>query len=336
MCCVRKVDDPRKTNNGTVDDFVEILVIAMAAVLSDCETAEDIAYWAYKKETWRRQFLPLKNGFPSERTFLRLFRALDPKQFEGAFRRSVAEVVGTLNGGVAAVDGKKRRASGRSSETAIPELLKALHIKDLLITIYAMGCPKIARQITDQGSDYSLALKGNQPALLEAMQTDFIDQYQSPTGGRHRQVHKSRGRIVGQIASVLGAKGAVGIVDWPKCKAIRLVDSLRKVVEEESNCEQRYYISSRALTAEQLPVAVRDPWALENRLHRVLDVNVGKDASTVRKDNAPQNLSLSKKIVLNLIRLDTTDQKKTRWRLKRNAASRDDDFRVKITGPVRL
>jgi len=81
---------------------------------------------------------------------------------------------------------------------------------------------------------------------------------------------------------------------------------------------------------------VRDPWALENRLHRVLDVNVGKDASTVRKDNAPQNLSLSKKIVLNLIRLDTTDQKKTRWRLKRNAASRDDDFRVKITGPVRL
>ncbi len=61
MCCLREVDDPRKPSNGTLHDFVEILVIAMAAVLSDCDTVEDIAYWAYKKEDWLRQFLPLKN-----------------------------------------------------------------------------------------------------------------------------------------------------------------------------------------------------------------------------------------------------------------------------------
>ena len=54
-----------------------------------------------------------------------------------------------------------------------------------------------------------------------------------------------------------------------------------------------YYISSRALTAEQLAVAVRGHWGVENRLHWVLDVSFGEDASTVRKDNAPQNLSLS-------------------------------------------
>ncbi|MQM29808.1 MAG: ISAs1 family transposase, partial [Candidatus Accumulibacter phosphatis] len=43
MCCLREVDDPRKPSNGTLHDFVEILVIAMAAVLSDCDTVEDIA-----------------------------------------------------------------------------------------------------------------------------------------------------------------------------------------------------------------------------------------------------------------------------------------------------
>jgi hypothetical protein len=90
------------------------------------------------------------------------------------------------------------------------------------------------------------------------------------------------------------------------------------------------------LTAEQLAVAVRGHWAVENRLHWVLDVSFGGDASTVRKDNAPQNLSLLKKIVLNLIRLDTTDQKKTSLRLKRKAAAWDDDFRVKIMGLIRL
>jgi hypothetical protein len=118
MCCLREVDDPRKPSNGTLHDFVEILVIAMAAVLSDCDTVEDIAYWAYKKEDWLRQFLPLKNGVPSEKTFLRIFRALDPKQFEVAFRRWVAEVVGALNGGIA-VDGKTVRGSGSGGETAI-------------------------------------------------------------------------------------------------------------------------------------------------------------------------------------------------------------------------
>ncbi len=96
MCCLREVDEPRKPSNGTLHDFVEILVIATAAVFSDCETIEDIAFWGHNKQSWLREFLVLKNGVPSKKTFLRIFQALDPKQFEVAFRRWVAEVVGAL------------------------------------------------------------------------------------------------------------------------------------------------------------------------------------------------------------------------------------------------
>ncbi len=49
----------------------------------------------------------------------------------------------------------------------------------------------------------------------------------------------------------------------------------------------------------------------------------------VRKDNTPQNLSLLKKIVLNLIRIDATDSVKTSLRLKRKRAAWDDDIRMK-------
>jgi hypothetical protein len=52
----------------------------------------------------------------------------------------------------------------------------------------------------------------------------------------------------------------------------------------------------------------------------------------VRKDNAPQNLSLLKKIVLNLIRLDTTDKTKCSLRMKRKRAAWDDNIRAKILG----
>jgi hypothetical protein len=69
-----------------------------------------------------------------------------------------------------------------------------------------------------------------------------------------------------------------------------------------------------------------------HRLHWVLDVSFGEDASTVRKDNTPQNLSLLKKIVLNLIRLDTTDTTKCSVRMKRKRAAWDDGIREKILG----
>ena len=43
----------------------------------------------------------------------------------------------------------------------------------------------------------------------------------------------------------------------------------------------------------------------------MLDVCFGEDDCVIHKDNAPQNLSLLKKIVRNLIRADKTDTAKT-------------------------
>ena len=361
MSCLSEIDDPRKPSNGTLHDFQEILVISIAAMLSDSDTVEDIAYWARKKEAWLRRFLVLKNGVPSEETFLRIFRVIDPKQFETVFRRWVGGVVGALSGTIA-VDGKTVRGSGNGGETAIhmvsafatelgvvlgqekvasksneitaiPELLDALYLKGFLVSIDAMGCQKsIARQITAKGGDYLLAVKGNQPTLLDAIETTFIDQHEAEGVDRQSQVEKSHGRLVGQIASVLPAKGIVDLADWPKCKTIARIDSIRKVGDKESDMERRYYISSRVLSAADIAAAVRAHWGIENRLHWVLDVSFGEDGSTVRKDNAPQNMSLLKKIVLNLIRLDTTDKTKASLRLKRKGAAWDDDVRMNMLG----
>ncbi len=215
VCFLGEVADPRKPSNGTRHDFLEILVIAISAVLSDCDTIEDMAEWGRTKEAWRREFLVLRNGVPSEKTFLRIFQALDPKQFEAASRRWV----GALRG-VVAVDGKTVRGSGSGGEsaihmvsafttelgvvlgqekiarqsneiTAIPELLKALSINGWLVSIDAMGCQKsFARQITDQGGDDRLAVKDNQPTLSKAIKTEFIDPYQSEAVDRNRQVSR--------------------------------------------------------------------------------------------------------------------------------------------------
>jgi hypothetical protein len=70
--------------------------------------------------------------------------------------------------------------------------------------------------------------------------------------------------------------------------------------------------------------AVRAHWAIENRLHWVLDVSFGEGGRTLGKHNVPQNLSLLKKIVLNLIRLDATGKTKASLRLRRKGAAWED------------
>lgn len=361
MDCLSTIDDPRRPSNGTLHDFREILVMAIAAVLSDCDTVEDIAFWARAKEGWLRRFLSLKNGVPSEETFLRTLRALDPTQFERAFRRWVGGIVGTL-GGTLAVDGKTVRGSGSGGEsaihmvsayatelglvlgqekvaeksneiTAIPELLDALDIKGWLVSIDAMGCQKgIARKILARHGDYLLAVKGNQPSLYEAIETAFIDSHGRAGVDRQTEAEKSHGRIVGQSAAVLPAQGIVDSADWPGCVTIGRIDSLRIVKGKESELERRYYISSRVLTAAELATATRAHWGIENRLHWVLDVTMGEDASTLRKDNAPQNLSLLRKIALNLIRSAPPPVRKTSLRLRRKGAAWDDGERERLLG----
>ena len=93
MDCLDDIEDPRAASNGTLYDFREVLVIAICASLCDMDTCEDFAFWAEARLSWLKRFLTLKNGTPSSATFYRLFRALDPKQFEAFFRRWVSQIV---------------------------------------------------------------------------------------------------------------------------------------------------------------------------------------------------------------------------------------------------
>lgn len=351
--------DPRKPSNGTRHDFQEILVMTIAAVLSDCDTMEDVVEWSRAHEGWLRRFMLLKHGIASEDTFLRIFQQLDPKGFEACFRRWVSEVVTQLSGTIA-VDGKTVRGSGtgggqaihmvsafatelglvlgqekvasKSNEiTAIPELLDALYIKGFLVSIDAMGCQKaIARQIIDQKADYLLAVKGNQPRLLQAIQDAFVDQKEAVM--HIADIDTGHGRVVAQRCSVLPAAGIVPAADWPACAVIARIDSLRQVKGKTSELEQRYYISSRPLAPAEVALAVRSHWAIENQLHWVLDVTMREDASTIRTDHAPENLSLLKKMILNILRTDTSGRKKLSLRIRRKRAAWDDDLRAQLLG----
>jgi hypothetical protein len=93
VVCLAEIDDPRM-GNGKRHDLVEVLVIAICAIFAEVEGFEDMAEWARRKEPWLKGFLRLENGIPSHDTFNRIFRILDPKQFEKVFRKWVSGIVG--------------------------------------------------------------------------------------------------------------------------------------------------------------------------------------------------------------------------------------------------
>ena len=79
--------------------------------------------------------------------------------------------------------------------------------------------------------------------------------------------------------------------------------------------ETRYFISSRALTATDAAAAVREHWAIENRLHWVLDVTFADDQSRLRKGHGARNMATVRHFALNLVRT-ATDKRSIKSRRK--------------------
>src|ERR1700689_5131941 len=108
----RRLPDPRAANAR--HDLLEVLVIALAAILCGAATCSDMAEFGQAKEGLLRLFLELEHGIPSHDTFSRVFRLLEPDAFEAAFRRFMAAFAkaNRVNlTGVVAVDGKALRGA---------------------------------------------------------------------------------------------------------------------------------------------------------------------------------------------------------------------------------
>lgn len=208
------LDDPRHTLNRK-HRLVDVVVIAVAAILCGCDGPTAIHRWANCRKDWLARYLPLPRGIPSRDCIRRILLALQPEAFQRGFQDWIADVRPTPADGagrpakrLVAIDGKTCRGShgdarhlgplhlvsawaseeglalgqvaadDKSNEiTAIPLLLKQISLKDTIVTIDAMGCQKaIVEQVVAGGGDAVIAVKKNQPKLFEAIESFFQEQ----------------------------------------------------------------------------------------------------------------------------------------------------------------
>jgi predicted transposase YbfD/YdcC len=356
------IEDPRcawKVEHRLLD----VLVIAVCAVLGEAETFEDIALYGRCKEAWLRGFLALPNGIPSHDTFRRVFMLIDPDAFERSFLGWVRAVFRPGEDGPrqVAIDGKtvrrsfdrkkgrsplhlvsayategglvlaQRAAESKGGELAvIPDLLDGLDLRGCLVSLDALAChPGIAERITGRGGDYLLALKGNRKKAHAEVKAWFAANAFA-LGAPLRPVFDAfddgHGRLVRRRVFACPDVGVfTTLKDWPGLRAVLAVETIRGIPGRgRVTAEIRHYLSSAALPPEALAAAIRNHWGIENGLHWVLDVTFREDASRVRERNAARNLALLRKVALNLARADTT--LKASLKGKRKYAGWDDGF----------
>ncbi len=101
-----------------------------------------------------------------------------------------------------------------------------------------------------------------------------------------------------------------------------------ELTTHKRSLETRYFISSLAGDAQDLMQAVRKHWAIENSLHRVLDVAFREDHCQIRTDYGAENFAMLRHIAVNLLKREKTA--KVGVKIKRNKAGWDNDYLLKV------
>ncbi len=349
------LEDPRDIR-GKRHELINIIIMTIYGILCGYTDFTNLADFLKVYEDYFTSLLNLNYGTPSHDTLSNVFSVIDSKKFLQIFIDWVKEII-KENGIHLSIDGKAIKSArdkinggntpyivsaflsdigisvgqvkvdDKSNEiTAIPELIKLLDIEGKIITIDAIGTQEeICNLITskDKKGDFILKVKDNQKDLKDDIKTYFdlgLKRDDSNIAIWETDYEKDHGRIekrkyyMSYDIDCISDKSK-----WKSVKAIGRIDVIR-IENDKEKITKHYYILSKLFPFDTFIKITRQHWNIECGLHWKLDVIMDEDHSRNREENSINNLSLIRKIVFNLARLDksmgdklTLKQKMTRY-----------------------
>lgn len=350
---LREVRDPRDLNAR--HDLAAVLFLALAGTLCGARNCVEIAEFAEANVEDLSAIVPLPHGAPSHDTFSRVFRLLDPAELARAFAAFMATLREALKlgsaQGVVAVDAKalrrgyergrahmpplmvsvwdsqtrlsiaQQRAAGGSEVKATLALLKGLVLKGCTITADALhGHAEMARTVRAAKAHYCLGLKGNRGPLFAAVEAAFAAA--GDGAPFHQTTEAGHGRREERRASVLPAAALGRIHAFPGLQAIGRIEAGRTLADGRQARAVRYVVLSRRLAPQKLIDIVRAHWSIENHLHWTLDVIFDEDDARARKNYAPENLAVIRRLAINILNTHP-DQRSTASKMRRARWNKD-------------
>lgn len=353
-----------RVNRGLNHNLVTIVSLVFCAVMSGAESFREIQTFGQVKRDWLGRFLDMRR-VPDHETIRRVMTRLNPAAFQHCAFTWIQQAVGGALGedDHIAIDGKRLRGSrrgelqgihllnvwsvrhglclgvqqleeGDNEIAALPSMLDTLELLELagcVVTVDAMGTQReVARKLMQLNANYVLALKGNQPTLLNDVKEMMDDALRRPREEtRLDEVtvsEQNRGRAEVRTCTVLPAFPDLDDLDFPGVRSVVRITSER-TVKGVTSTEQRYFLSSLDANAAQHLRHVRSHWEIENLLHWSLDVAFHEDENVTTTRTLAQNLAVVRRWVLNLIRQEGTYRSAAKGR---KCAAWDDGYRERL------
>jgi predicted transposase YbfD/YdcC len=190
---------------------------------------------------------------------------------------------------------------GGEAEAAI-QAIKLLSLEGRTVSGDALHCHRrMTEAIREQGGDYVLAIKGNQSKLAKEAKAALDKAAASKRTRFHETDEDGHGRSERRRAFVVPFTQTPGRAALVDLVAVARVESWR-TVNGKTTVKTRCFALSRKMTAKELLETVRQHWAIENKLHWHLDVQLAEDQIRSRKNNAPANLAILNRLALNTLR----------------------------------
>jgi predicted transposase YbfD/YdcC len=331
------VEDPRDIR-GKRYKLTDLLVMTIYGILNGQTDFSNISYFLKLHEDYFKELLNIDKT-PSHDCLSDLFATIDPNEFMAQFVLWVEDISKQYKNSIVAIDGKAIKSArdkinkgnvpyvvsafltdagisigqvkindGESEAKTIPKLIDLLDIRGLTVTIDAIGTQvDIIDKIKEKKAHFVLKVKNNQREL----KNDIKAYFDVELGRKHNDIlfkstrfEKDHGRI--EQRDYFISYDTSYILDTEKWKNVNAIGMVRvyKEINDELTIKDYYYIMDRRITMDFFMKATRNHWHIENKLHWMLDVVFDEDHQRSRTGHSIENLTLLRKIVFNLVRLD--------------------------------
>ncbi len=328
-----------RSRQGKRHPLSAMLAMACCAMLCGYRSYSALAEWGRNYGTGIAQALGFTHNTPCAATLHTIFRQVDRDDLEarlGTWAESVVVSTPAASAGAVAValDGKTLRGSQKQGApgvhllsalshhvgltltqqavdaktneiTQVETVLRQLVLKDRVVTMDALLTQRhVAQAIVDEGGDYVMIVKENQPQLRADIELVFT---LPPAGDRQetaRTVDIGHGRI--EQRNITTSEALVGYSTWP---GLAQVFELGRHVTIQKTGQERVEVvygvtslSSERATPGRVLDLVRGHWSIENKSHWVRDVTFDEDRSQVRCGSIPQVMAALRNTTIGLLR----------------------------------
>ena len=286
----KNLEEPRM-ERCRLHSLEDIIFLTIAAVLSGADNFVEVESFGIEKKEWLLKFLKLENGTPSHDTIGRLFAAIDADLFEQCFILWMQSVVKLTAGQVIAIDGKTLRGSSSPTNGK-----KAIHMVSAFasankVVLGQLACAEKSNEITAIPALLELIVVKGCIVTIDAMgcQTDIAKDIIKHDADYILAVKDNQKRLHKEVQEMF---------------SLVKPESFETLEKNSGRIEARK--CSIIINLKKMNAYVREHWCVENNLHWSLDVSFNEDANRTRRDNSAENLSIIRRVGLNLLKTDTT------------------------------